>query len=370
MHIDNNTGRTAAFTLGRAPSGRESVVLVVKENYDFPEAEGAVCQPSETPAEMILADEFWGEPGHSSPRREMDFAPEKPMCDVLLDACAYAPNGRPAEKVRVGVQVGNWSKIIDVVGGRVWVEGVGAPSVSGIEPFSKLAIHYGVAFGGVDDLDEDDDLPGAYLPNPAGRGWHRVGNQNRLNGTPLPHTEAPGEPIRSPWGTYQPMSFGPVARGWPQRLRYGGTYDQNWQDNVFPFLPEDFDPRFHQGAPEDQQIPYPKGGEPVTLMNLTPEGRVSFRLPDLSLPAVFERKRGEDVTGDPVVDTIFIEPELRRLSLTWRCSLPLENDIFEVPRVFVGKRSKGFWRARALGKQYYPSLGALVRSKRGKTEDA
>ena len=54
------------------------------------------------------------------------------------------------------------------------------------------------------------------------------------------------------------MSFGPMGRGWPGRIEYGGTYDQNWIDNIFPFLPPDFDDRYFQMAPPDQQIDLPK----------------------------------------------------------------------------------------------------------------
>ena len=53
------------------------------------------------------------------------------------------------------------------------------------------------------------------------------------------------------------MSFGPVGRGWHPRLGYAGTYDQNWLDNVFPFLPADFRDDYYQAAPADQQIASP-----------------------------------------------------------------------------------------------------------------
>ena len=57
-----------------------------------------------------------------------------------------------------------------------------------------------------------------------------------------------------PWGDYRPMGFGPGRPRLDAPLSYAGTYDQNWLDNVFPFLPADFDERYYQAAPEDQQI--------------------------------------------------------------------------------------------------------------------
>ena len=57
-----------------------------------------------------------------------------------------------------------------------------------------------------------------------------------------------------PWGGYRPMGFGRPRADWTPRLTYAGTYDQTWIDDVFPFLPADFDVRYYQAAPEDQQI--------------------------------------------------------------------------------------------------------------------
>ena len=76
-------------------------------------------------------------------------------------------------------------------------------------------------------------------------------------GAPVSNTEEISDPVRDPGGRYRPMAFGPIGRGWPSRIRYAGTYDQNWIDNVFPFLPDDFDTRYFQCAPEDQQIAVP-----------------------------------------------------------------------------------------------------------------
>jgi hypothetical protein len=150
-----------------------------------------------------------------------------------------------------------------------------------------------------------------------------------------------------------------MGRGWPDRLKYGGTYDQNWTDNVFPFLPADFDPRYYQAAPQDQQIPYPQGNETVTLINLTPQGKTRFRLPDAEMPVLFSRRRADDVSLNAPLDTIVIHPDAGRVTLTWRASIPLQRDIFEVTECIIGQRSRAFWRARKLGKTYYPTLKAL-----------
>ena len=118
-----------------------------------------------------MADEYCGEPGYSAPRYEVDFALSKPRCDVLLNATAYAPGGEPAPKVRVGVKLGGWSKVIDVVGDRVWLQRGGTLGPSRPSPSPAMPLTYERAFGGVDDTDPDPSTHGAYMPNPIGRGF-------------------------------------------------------------------------------------------------------------------------------------------------------------------------------------------------------
>ena len=69
------------------------------------------------------------------------------------------------------------------------------------------------------------------------------------------------------------------------------------------------------------------------------------------------------------MDTLMIEPDKRLFSLTWRASLPLKKNMFEIPQVLVGKMSRGWWRARELGKTYYPSLEHLALSKKTEAEE-
>jgi hypothetical protein len=370
MELLNATGMQAAYTMGTEPSAREHLVVAIKGTFAFPERDGEPCVLAEEQAPLVMADEFFGAPGYSSPRYEVDFALTKPRCDILLNATAYAPGGRPAARVPVGVKIDGWSKVFDVVGERVWLQRGATLGPSAPEPFVTHPITYEHAFGGVDNLDPDDELPDSYVANPVGRGWHRVRNQGRIPGAPLPATEDPGDPVRVPWGDYKPMGFGVRGRNWVPRYRYAGTYDQNWLDNVFPFLPADFDVRYYQAAPEDQQIDFPQRGEEVILANLTPVGRTRFRLPQIEVPVVFFHKRGGHEQRQAILDTILIEPDQRRALLTWRASLPLKRNMFEIVQVVVGQMSRAWWRSRTLGKTYYPSLGAMAQARRNDEEAA
>ena len=43
--------------------------------------------------------------------------------------------------------------------------------------------------------------------------------------------------------------------------------------------------------------------------------------------------------------------------------------MFEMAEVLVGRMSRAWWRARELGKTYYPSIDALVRAHQAEAEE-
>ena len=136
-----------------------------------------------------------------------------------------------------------------------------------------------------------------------------------------------------------------------------------WQRSRAPFLPKDFDERYFQAAPEDQQIEYPNGGKEIELLNLTPVDRVSFSLPTLDVPVEFALRSRTWQEMRPVVDTIVIEPDQGRFSVTLRTSLPLKRNIFEVSEILVGRMSPGWYRSRATGKRYHGTLRGVAKSR-------
>ena len=64
-----------------------------------------------------------------------------------------------------------------------------------------------------------------------------------------------------------------------------------------------------------------------------------------------------------------IEPDARRFTVTWRASRPLKRNMFEVVQVLVGSMPRGWWRARELGKTYYPSLAEMAAAKRREAKE-
>jgi len=369
MELLNATKMKAGYTMGLKPDGRELLVVVVKGTFTIPKpGEEPQLAPEQT--DLVMADEFTGEPALSAMKYESDFPPFKPRCDVLLNGSAYAPGGRSVTQVDVGLRVGGMTKTFTVVGNRTWKKSLMFLSATDPEPFVKMPVSYDNAFGGVDKTHEDESKHRTYIDNPAGKGFHHNTAKEVIEGRPLPNTEEIGRSVGSPNGKYRPMAFGSIGRAWAPRPKYAGTYDQNWIDNTFPFLPADFDERYFQSAPEDQQIDHPRGGEEVVLLNLTPSGRNSLKLPAIDVPVTVYDKNYEEKEQKAALDTIIIEPDLSRFMLVWRTHVPLKKNMFEMAQVVAGTMPRAWHRARMLGKTWYPSLKDLVDERAADRADA
>jgi hypothetical protein len=351
MELINATRMTVGHTMGLEPSGRELLVVVIKGTFRFPQAGEPQSHFAlhEEQMPLVMADTFTGEPGRSAPVYEVDFAPRKPRCDILLLGDAYAPHGQPATRVDVSLSVGAWQKRFTAIGPRRWDCGRATLRASSPAPFVSQPISYDVAFGGVDQHHEDPAQHAAFMSNPAGRGFHKHLRKEWVDGKPLPLTEETGQTVTDPQGRYRPMALGPVGRGWEQRSGLAGTYDDDWLEKHFPFLPPDFNEQYYQAAPADQQMPldaFSNQAVEVVLSNLTPEGSTRFTIPHLVAPVHVFPKHGERENCTATLDTIVIEPGHKRFMLTWRVCRPLRKNMHEIAQVVVGKKGREWWQAR------------------------
>lgn len=345
MEFINATRMTAGYNLGLEASGRELLVVVIKGTFVLPKA-GEQMRLHEEQLPLIMADTFTAEPGFSSPVYEVDFAPRKSTCDVLLVGKARAPGGRPVTQLRAALRVGSMEKSFEVIGNRFWNAGLATITASKPQPFIEMPVSYDTAFGGADRNSDDEKNHDAYLPNPVGRGWHKHLKNAWVDGMPLPNTEEPGRSVSFPNNQYRPMALGPLGRGWPERARYAGTYDQEWLDNVFPFLPKDFNERYYQAAPVDQQLPIAKGPTEVALRGFTLDGERRFMLPYVEAPVHVFPKRGAREDLLTTMDTVVFEPDLERFTVSWRVARPLQKGLHELAQVVVGRKGREWWQQR------------------------
>ena len=353
MEIVNKSNLPAEAFSALDKSGREHLVIVAKATYRFgPDRTVELAADAHRP--IAATDVFVGQPGFSAPIYEADFVHRKQSCDVLVNATAHAPGGRAVTELRVALRVGDFTKRILAVGDRVWKKGAFGVSATRPEPFIRMPLHYGRAFGGspAKKLGQDGSAQeDTYFANPIGTGYSSDPSADILDGMPLPATEDVNDRISAPNGKYRPLALGPIGRHWDPRRKYAGSYGASWRSEVFPFLPDDFDEAFFQAAPPDQQIAFPRGGEVVALHHLI-EGRTlaQFELPapNLSVKVLFTSRRAE--TLQTVVDTLFIEPESGLFTYVYRASTPLDRrGVHSVKLVATGPVCEQWWKSKVFG---------------------
>jgi len=326
--VDNRTPFAAERSWVRDRNGAEVWLVAVKCTFDI-KPDGTTAVSDDQPP-VLRVPEYNGEPGKSSLRFDADLVLTKTTTDVIVVGHAHAPHGRPVAEMEVGFRVGPVQKVLRVVGDRTW----GAVGTSSPQPFLKIPLVYERAFGGVDRKSEHSERDWDWR-NPVGTGFAvSRGNQH---GVPLPNIEYPNERRRSWQDRPRPAGFGPIGPHWQPRVGFAGTYDDAWMRERQPLLPADFDDRFFQCAPEDQQSPsFLRGGEPAVLYRLTPGGELRFSLPRVVLGFDTRFLDGSrEIRHERRLHTVIIDTDVPRVSLVWHTALPCHLMVNKLERTIV-----------------------------------
>lgn len=279
---------------------------------------------------VTLADEYHGEPGKSSIKNPSNVSLTKPATDVLLLGSAYAPGGRPTTQMDISLATGPLRKTVRVFGDRVWERGGVGASVSSPVPFERMPLVWERAYGGMDH--KGDELR-AEARNPVGAGYHAEDGENPVDGLRLPNLEDPADLVTSLKQHPGPACFGPICAHWQPRLSYAGTYDERWQQERAPYLPQDFDARFFQMAPPGLVASgYLQPGDRIEVLGVTPSGSLRVQLPPVRIAITYV----VDGSPQPVpanLDTVVIEPDQGRLVLVWRAALRCDKKALRVSEV-------------------------------------
>jgi uncharacterized protein YjbI with pentapeptide repeats len=228
--------------------------------------------------------------------------------EFLVSGYYHSPNGTPVTGGEIKLRVGSQEKELLVFGPRHWESGLPTKP----EEITRMAIGYQNAFGGSD-----------YNDNPDGIGF----KDDRL-----PCIESHKELITSPKQQPNPAGFSVINPGWPQRVKFQGTYDDDYFKKYFPGLPGDFDWRYFHCAPQDQwHSEYYKGDESYDIYNMHPEhSRLSGTLPGLQLRCFLNRElENEELRFselDMNLDTIWLFPEQELVLQIWRATLQVADD--------------------------------------------
>ncbi|EYF03140.1 DUF2169 family type VI secretion system accessory protein [Chondromyces apiculatus] len=229
-----------------------------------------------------------------------DFADFKPQADVLLRGHCHTPEGKALPECLVRFGVGAWSKVLRVVGHRVWMDGVIGPAMSDPVPFVRMPLDDHHAFGGSGDL-----------VNPVGKG---IGTRE------LPNVELVEEVLRSRSDRPAVARFGAVSpHRAERRAKVGKNYGKSYREKRAPYYADDFDWSYFNAAQADQRLPYLRGDEELLFQNLHPEAPVfRTRLPGLRIRTFALDPGGRFIEVPMVLDTLFADLDEGSLHLVWR----------------------------------------------------
>ena len=358
MFVSKNTsGFQAEAFAATDKHGRKTLVAVVKATFDV-DTDG-VCTPALEQVEMVHADTFHGAPETTAIRYETDFAPNKPRCDVLLNAVAVAPGGQQVTVLDVTLLGPGIRKVARVTGDRKWLHSVPGIQASAPAPFRTMPLAWHRSFGGADLTDDSVRKHGTQLENPIGTGYRKNADPEAIVGTALPNIERPDGQMRNWSDRPKPIGFGPCSRYAASRVRYAGTYDQKWMDEILPFLPADFDERYFNSAPEDQQLDALQPGAGFVCLNMNESGTFKARLPDFRVPVRFVHlDRVERAVIQP--DTLILEPDAGRIILSGRVAVDLPKKVTTLREVHIGPEN----RPRDPNKRRYAKLSEAVAAMR------
>jgi hypothetical protein len=299
--------------------------------------------------------------------QDSDLIPFKLRTDVIVKGHAYGYTGR--RQFHAVVRVAEGMKQILVQGNRrCTLSAAGELVFSASEPVNRIPLSYAYAYGGRDIVAEapyveealarDPHLPPEFLPsaegspfayprNPSGRGYLIRATPESVETLQLPNLEDPLDPLTPQrlevgnWMHWPRMPL-PWATGWvpadwfPRIVGVGLVPVYEKMDEPFPEVKRGYiadgvlrparydlaDP-FHLtcGACLDLQLPYLRGGEPVSLKNIHPtQGDWIFHLPT-ERPAIWtDGRKGRFNGTEPVIHTVVIEPDENRVSIVWRGS--------------------------------------------------
>jgi hypothetical protein len=320
MHLINNTPFQALTVPTVCQQDKNHLIVVIKASFDI-EANSQVLKISDEQQEIFLADEYWGEADKSSLRYETDIALIKPQTDMVVIGSVYPANGS-ARVVDAGVSIGPLQKVIRVFGNRNWEKGLTGYQISSPEVFECMPLYYENAYGG-SYANPHNELPISDERNPVGKGYVEKKSKYIPKEVALPNLENPSHLITDIQDQPVPWSTGFVARSWLPRRNYAGSYDVEWKKKRNPLLPVDFDERAHNAASAGLlAAQYMQGGEPVKLVNLSQDGLLVFNLPNFKF-TIESYMRNQRCQHQAVLDTIVIEPDEKRVCLTWRSSFQI-----------------------------------------------
>lgn len=294
---------------------------------------GQITPLKEQPG-LNLEGEFFGDPETTGYKYEPECAPVKLNTDIVLIGKAIPPQP-DMNSFDCGIQVGHYAKILRVFGKRQWQQVENSqPFIQQLEAAQPTVLDYANAFGGKDDSIETEFGHPFDERNPVGQGYHHPDAEFKPEAL-LPLIENPKQLIESFHDTPEPAGVSFVGPHWLARRQFAGTYDEQWQNNRSPLLPEDFNRLFHNAAsPGLVANGYLQGNETVSIVNVGQQ-KLIFRLPAMQQPKMLLKLEQKDHILPLQLDTIITDTDEMILSLIYRCHYILQRGAHDVKSLAV-----------------------------------
>jgi hypothetical protein len=223
-----------------------------------------------------------------------------------------------------------------VFGDRQWEKSFIGLRKSEPAVFETMPMIFERAYGGTHVIDPETNKIVYEELNPVGVGFNDKKTKKEIVGSPLPNLENPDKHINKAKDRPTPACFGFISPSWEPRKSFAGTYDEAWQKKRAPYLPEDFDPRFFNMVSSDLIMDkHLKGGEPVTIINMSDRGPIRFNLPqcEFDLNVDMDNKIEKPELN---METVLLEPNSQTFSILWRAAVECDKKALKVSEINIG----------------------------------
>lgn len=339
------------ITTGKNESEEHIFSVLVKRSYRI---KNGKLHRKDIDNQFLKIDKYYdnGDPEWSTVQYEYELAPYKPATDIVVIGKAYAPNNTVTQQMQVKLKVGDREKKLMITGDREchYRDNL-SPVFSDPEPFREMEIRYDHAYGGRDETSVSD-IPFHYPRNFMGKGVALKNKKEHIQYLALPNIEDPNdllEPDRVIIGDPEKWHLQPLPQGfgWRQRNSYPraallGSFpaftDVNviTQEEKMGLLPRNhialakqfrlptYDALFNNGASYGMTFKELIGNEKIELTGLTPDGFLSFLLPNEQPDIQLDIGRGKQQLRSRL-HTISIRPDDLELDIIWQGILVYEG---------------------------------------------
>lgn len=227
--------------------------IVVKAGFTFNSSGVLTAMPESD--DIIMVDEFRGDPSNSSLLSAAEISPKKTALDFLVTGSIDVPDDTCEHAFSLSISNAHrtvWEKSALLFGPRAWRHALFGSSPSIPKSITDSELRWENAYGGATQDPNDDERWYRFDRNPAGIGWV---NTKWKRPTTLPTIEQ--YPLLTrPQKQPAPVGFGPVAMTWAPRWDAFQTLNSERAlqgGNPYPSSPSH---HLFQCAPEDQQLPF------------------------------------------------------------------------------------------------------------------